>query len=45
MITLEKNELAKHSKDLGSAATFIMALVATIISCIIFVPKIVSLFV
>ena len=44
MITLKYNELAKHSKDIGSAATFIMAFIAGIISCIIFIPKILALF-
>ena len=45
MITKEYNTLAKYAKDLGSAATFIASLVATIVACSIFVPKIIGLFI
>ena len=44
MITKEYNVLAKYAKDLGSAATFISSIIAFIIFCIIFIPKIIALF-
>jgi undecaprenol kinase len=34
------NELAKYSKDIAAGATLIAAIIAAIIGCIIFIPKI-----
>ena len=45
MISKEYNVMAKYAKDLGSAATFIASLTAFIIFCVIFIPKIINLFV
>ena len=44
MVTNDYNVLAKYSKDLGSAATFISSLIAFVVFCVIFIPKILSLF-
>lgn len=44
VITKEYNSLIKIAKDCGSAATFIIFLVAVILNIIIFAPKIVALF-
>ena len=44
LITLEINPLAKIAKDCGSAATFVLSVIATIICLIIFVPKVLHLF-
>lgn len=43
-ITKEYNPLIKVAKDCGSAATFVVFIVAIILNIIIFAPKIVSLF-
>ena len=43
-ITLEYNEMIKHAKDCGSAATFVIFIVAVILNIIIFAPKIALLF-
>lgn len=43
-ITKEYNPLIKIAKDCGSAATFIIFIVAIILNIIIFLPKIVALF-
>ena len=40
MVTQEYNEYAKIAKDCGSAATGIMAVLATVVNLIIFVPHI-----
>jgi len=43
-ITKEYNPLIKVAKDCGSAATFVMFIVAVILNVIIFFPKVISLF-
>ncbi len=43
LVTLDINPLAKIAKDTGSAATFVMGLIAAIIGGIIFIPKILLL--
>ncbi len=43
-ITKDYNPLIKVAKDCGSAATFIIFIVALILNVIIFLPKIVALF-
>lgn len=43
-ITKEYNKYIKIAKDCGSAATFVIFVVAVILNIIIFVPKIVALF-
>jgi len=43
-ITKEYNPLIKIAKDCGSAATFIIFIVAILLNVIIFLPKIVALF-
>lgn len=43
-VTKDHNELIKISKDCGSAATFIIFLVAIILNVIIFLPKVLALF-
>lgn len=42
-ITKDYNPLIKISKDCGSAATFVVSIVAIILNIIIFLPKIISL--
>lgn len=44
LITNEKNPLAKVAKDTAAAAVMVFALIAVIIGLLIFVPKIVMLF-
>lgn len=44
-ITKEFNPLIKIAKDCGSAATFVIFIVAVILNIIIFYPKIVQLFI
>ena len=44
MVTLEYHELAKITKDCGSAATFVASVIGFIIALVIFVPKIILLF-
>ena len=43
-ISKEYNPLIKIAKDCGSAATFILCIVAIILNIIIFLPKIIMLF-
>ena len=43
-VTTEYNPLIKIAKDCGSAATFVIFIVAIILNVIIFAPKIYSLF-
>ena len=43
-ITKEYNNYIKVAKDCGSAATFVIFLVAIILNIIIFLPKVVALF-
>lgn len=43
-ITKEYNSLIKIAKDCGSAATFIIFIVAVLLNIIIFLPKVVALF-
>ena len=43
MVTLEYHPLAKIAKDCGSAATFIAVLIAIVLNCFIFIPKILVL--
>lgn len=43
-ITKEYNEYIRIAKDCGSAATFIIFIVAVILNIIIFYPKIITLF-
>lgn len=43
-ITKEYNSYIKIAKDCGSAATFIIVIVAIILNIIIFLPKVVALF-
>lgn len=43
-ITKDYNSLIKNAKDCGSAATFVICIVAIILNIIIFLPKIMILF-
>ena len=43
LVTLEINPLAKIAKDCGSAATFVLAMMAAVIGCIIYIPYIIEL--
>lgn len=43
-VTKEYNSYIKIAKDCGSAATFIIVIVAIILNIIIFLPKVVALF-
>ncbi len=43
LVTLEINPLAKIAKDCGSAATFVLAIMAAVIGCIIYIPYIIQL--
>lgn len=43
LITLEVHPLAKIAKDCSSAATFVLAVMAAIIGCVIYIPYIVNL--
>lgn len=43
-VTQEYNEFIKVAKDCGSAATFIIFIVAIILNIIIFYPKVIALF-
>lgn len=45
LITTEYNPLIKIAKDCGSAATFVVFIVAIILNIIIFAPKIYALFI
>ncbi len=42
MITLEEHPLAKIAKDCSSAATFVLAIMAAIIGCVIYIPYIMT---
>ena len=44
LITLEEHPLAKVAKDLGSAASLLLSVLALICGIIIFLPKILALF-
>ena len=44
MVTLEINPLAKIAKDCGSAATFVLAIMAAVIGLIVYVPYILNIF-
>ena len=44
LTTLEVNPLAKIAKDCGSAATFVLSLVAVVIGLFVFGPHIVAMF-
>lgn len=43
-VTKKYNPLIKIAKDCGSAATFVICVVAIILNLIIFIPKIIALF-
>ena len=45
MVTSEYNPFAKIAKDCGSAATGVMAILATIVNLIIFVPHVIAFFI
>lgn len=38
LVTLEIHPLAKIAKDCGSAATFVLAMMAAVIGCVIYIP-------
>ena len=40
LVTLEIHPLAKIAKDCGSAATFVLAVMAAVIGCVIYIPYI-----
>ena len=44
LVTAEKNPLAKEAKDLAAGAVLILAAASVIIGLIIFLPKVISLF-
>ena len=44
MVTLEIHPLAKIAKDCGSAATFVLSVMAAIMGLVIYVPYIIDLF-
>ncbi len=44
LVTLEKKKLAEESKDLAAAAVLILACISVIIGIIIFLPKLIHLF-
>jgi len=44
LVTREYNPLVKIAKDCGSAATFVIFIVAIILNIIIFYPKVIALF-
>lgn len=43
LVTLEINPLAKIAKDCGSAATFVLAMMAAAIGCVVYIPYIVDI--
>jgi len=43
LVTLEIHPLAKIAKDCGSAATFVLAIMAAAIGAVIYVPHIITL--
>lgn len=44
MVTLDFHPLAKIAKDCGSAATFVLAMMAGAVGCVIYIPYITELF-
>ena len=44
LVTLEKNQLAKIAKDCGSAATFVLSLVAAVACLIVYAPHFIEFF-
>lgn len=44
LISLEIHPLAKIAKDAGSAATFVVSLIALVVGLVIFVPKLIIIF-
>lgn len=43
MVTLEYNDLAKIAKDCGSAATFVLSVIAFVMGLIVFIPHILEI--
>jgi len=43
MVTLEIHPLAKIAKDCGSAATFVLSVMAAAIGCVVYIPYIIEL--
>ena len=43
LVTLEIHPLAKIAKDCGSAATFVLAMMAAAIGCVVYIPYIVEI--
>ena len=43
MVTLEIHPLAKIAKDCGSAATFVLSVMAAVIGCVVYIPYIIEL--
>ena len=43
LVTLEIHPLAKIAKDCGSAATFVLAMMAAAIGCVVYIPKIIPI--
>ena len=43
LVTLEIHPLAKIAKDCGSAATFVMSVIAAIIGCLVYIPHFIEM--
>ena len=43
LVTLEIHPLAKIAKDCGSAATFVLAMMAAAIGCVVYIPHIIEI--
>ncbi len=43
LVTLEIHPLAKIAKDCGSAATFVLSIVAAIIGCLVYIPHLIEM--
>jgi diacylglycerol kinase len=43
LVTLEIHPLAKIAKDCGSAATFVLAMMAAVIGCVVYIPHIIEI--
>lgn len=43
LVTLEIHPLAKIAKDCGSAATFVLAVIAAVIGCLVYIPHIIEM--
>ncbi len=43
LVTLEIHPLAKIAKDCGSAATFVLSIIAAIIGCLVYIPHIIEM--